>query len=134
MDKKKILIVDDEQDVLSVLEEGLGEQGYSVIAADNGEDGLALAKSERPNVILLDMLMPGMYGGVVAARLKETPETKNIPIIFLSCLYSKKEDVEKDYMLRDGVYVSKPYKIEELVTKIKKLIREEKTLHERAFV
>jgi len=66
--------------------------------------------------------------------LKETPETKNIPIIFLSCLYSKKEDVEKDYMLRDGVYVSKPYEIEELVTKIKKLIREEETLRERAFV
>ena len=81
MDKKKILIVDDEQNVLSVLEEGLGEHGYSVIATDNGEDGLALAKSERPNVILLDVLMPGMYGGVVAARLKETPETKNIPII-----------------------------------------------------
>lgn len=134
MDKKKILIVDDEQDVLSVLEEGLGEQGYSVIATDNGEDGLALAKSERPNVILLDVLMPGMYGGLVAAILKETPETKNIPIIFLSCLYSKKEDVEKDYMLRDGVYVSKPYEIEELIAKIKKLIREEETLHERAFV
>ena len=134
MDKEKILIVDDEQDVLSVLEEGLGEQGYSVIATDNGEDGLALAKSERPNVILLDVLMPGMYGGVVATRLKETPETKNIPIIFLSCLYSKKEDVEKDYMLRDGVYVSKPYEIEELVTKIKKLMREEKSLHEGAFL
>ena len=134
MDEKKILIVDDEQDVLSVLKEGLGEQGYSVIATDNGKDGLALAKSERLNVILLDVLMPGMYGGVVAARLKETPETKNIPIIFLSCLYSKKENVEKDYTLRDGVYVSKPYEIEELVTKIKKLMREEKTLHERAFV
>jgi len=63
MHKKKILIVDDETDALSILEKELASRGYSVIAADNGNDALNLAKSESPDLIILDLLMPDMPGG-----------------------------------------------------------------------
>ncbi|MBA7619686.1 Alkaline phosphatase synthesis transcriptional regulatory protein PhoP [subsurface metagenome] len=71
MDTKKILIVDDEKDALYILEEELANKGYSVIAADNGNDAINLAKSEYPNPIILDIWMPRMDGVEVAKKLKE---------------------------------------------------------------
>jgi len=73
MDNKKILIVDNEKDALFMLEQELAARGYSVIAADNGNDALSLAKSERPDLIILDIWMPGMGGPEVAAKLREDP-------------------------------------------------------------
>jgi CheY-like chemotaxis protein len=71
MGKKKILIVDDERDAMFILEKELAARGYSVIASDNGNDALNLAKSERPDLIILDLVMPDMDGAEVAAKLKE---------------------------------------------------------------
>jgi CheY-like chemotaxis protein len=73
MDKKTILIVDDEADVLLLLEKGLTNQGYSVISASNGEDAVIAAWSHQPDLIILDVLMPGMDGPEVDIKLKEDP-------------------------------------------------------------
>ena len=119
---KKILIVDDEKDTLAVLEKALTAEGYSIITADNGKDAIMLAKSKQPEIIMLDILMPGMDGAEVAARLKENPETKNIPVIFLTCLLSKKEQGEKEgHVIKGYVFIAKPYSVEELLAQIERL-------------
>ena len=117
---KKILIVDDEQDTLSVLGKGLTAEGYSIIKADNSGDALDLAKSERPDLIILDILMPGMDGGEVARMLKEVPETKDIPIIFLTGMFPKREEEEEGRVVAGNIMFDKPYDILKLITAIEK--------------
>ncbi len=115
---KKILIVDDEQDTLSVLGKGLTAEGYSVIKADNGSKALVLAKSERPDLIILDVLMPGMDGGEVAKRLKEVPETEGIPVIFLTGMFPKREEKKEGRIVAGNIMFDKPYDILKLITAI----------------
>ena len=115
---KKILIVDDEQDTLSVLGKGLTAEGYSVIEADNSGDAIDLAKSECPDLIILDVLMPGMDGGEVARRLKEVPETKGIPVIFLTGMFPKREEEEEGHIVAGNIMFDKPYDILKLITAI----------------
>jgi len=117
VDKKKILIVDDEPDVLSVLGKSLSVEGYSVITADNGNDAITLAKSEHPNLITLDILMPHIDGGKTAEKLREDPETKDIPIIFITCLVSK-EEAGRGRMSAGSMFFAKPYDMGELLTEI----------------
>jgi CheY-like chemotaxis protein len=122
MDKKKILIVDDEKDALFILEKELASGGYSVISADNGRDALDLAKSQYPDLIILDIWMPEMDGTKVAEKLKEDPITKNIPVMFLTCLFSKREERELGSVVASRVLIAKPYSIEGLSAQIEKLI------------
>ena len=123
---KKILIVDDEVDVLSVLKKGLVAEGYSVITADNGCDALGLAQSEHPDLIILDILMPNMDGTEVAERLKETLEAKNIPAIFLTGMFPKEEGEKGGRLIAGHVLFIKPYDIKELVNAIKGLLPKER--------
>jgi len=124
MDKKQILIVDDELDVLSVLEKGLAAEGYSVITTSSGNNAIALAKSKRPDLIILDLEMPDMYGGDVARMLKEDPETKNIPIMFLTGMFPKEEEKKGGRLVAGHVLFAKPYDVKELVSAIEELLRE----------
>lgn len=122
MDKGKILIVDDEPDVLRTLEKRLSSSGYSVIKASNGVDALRFAKAQQPGLILLDILMPGMDGGEVAYQLSQASETKNIPILFLTCLLSKDEELQKSAAV-GHFFLSKPYDPDGLLSEISKHIR-----------
>ena len=88
---KKILVVDDEPDVVTVIKFTLETRGFEVITAYDGDEGLNKAKRERPDLIILDVLMPKMYGNTLVAELESSNETKNIPIIFLSCLVSNEK-------------------------------------------
>ena len=88
--KPKLLIVDDEPDAVLILAKTLLARGYKVITAESGLQAINLAKMEKPDLILLDILMPGMDGTQVAAVLQEDPTTQNIPVIFLTCLITKK--------------------------------------------
>lgn len=118
MDKKKILIVDDEKDILLTLGKRLTAAGYSVLTADNGVDALTLAKSKHPDLIILDIIMPTMEGSEVAAKLKENPLTKNIPVIFLTAILSKEEELNKKHMIADHIIFAKPFDSEELLSYI----------------
>ena len=109
MDKKKILIVDDEKDVLVVLERGLIAKGYSVMATDNGNDAIMLAKSELPDLVILDILMPNTEGTEIAAILKEDIKTKDIPVIFLTCLLKKEEEERQGYVIGSNILFAKPF-------------------------
>jgi diguanylate cyclase (GGDEF)-like protein len=117
MDKKKILIVDDDVDIRLVLEECLAEEGYAVITSDNGQDTLVLAKSEHPDLILLDIMMPQLDGMLVKTTLNQDTSTSNIPVIFLT---AKDTMADKVNGLRLGAedYLVKPFNSEELVARI----------------
>ncbi len=121
-DKKKILIVDDERDVLSMLEKRLTAEKYSVTKADKGKDALVLAKSEHPDLIILDLEMPDMYGGDITRMLKEDPETKDIPVMFLTGMFPKEEEEKGGNVVAGHVLFTKPYDAKELVTTIRKLL------------
>ncbi len=119
---KKILVVDDERDALLMLEKRLTVEGYSVIITTNGTHAIALAKSQHPDLIILDIVMPGMDGGEVAAKLKEHPLTRSIPVIFLTALLTKTEEYEKNHTISGNIAFAKPFDTEELLAQIKELL------------
>jgi DNA-binding response OmpR family regulator len=121
--QKKILIVDDETDVLAVLEKGLSVEDYSVVKASDGSTALDMAKSEHPDLIILDLKMPDIYGGDVARMLNEDPETKNIPVMFLTGMFPKAGEPDGGRMIASHVLFAKPYEMTELVTTIKTLLQ-----------
>ena len=122
MKKVLILIVDYEEDALWMLGKRLTAEGYSVIAANNGTDAIALAKSQHPDIIILDIIMPGMEGGEVAAELKEHPLTRSIPVILLTAMLSKTEEEKHGSMVGGHIALAKPLDIEKLLDQMKKLL------------
>jgi len=122
MVKKKILIVDDEKDVLLMLEKRLSAEGYYVLTANNGRDAINIAKSESPDLIILDVVMPGMEGDEVAEKLKEYPSTKKIPVIFLTAIIGKRESRKKDHIIGGNFIFAKPFESEELLDEVKTLV------------
>jgi two-component system sensor histidine kinase/response regulator len=114
---KKILIVDDNIVNLEILRNMLGSEGYMVIHASGGREAVQMAKKDLPDLIILDIIMPDIDGGEVASILKRHPRTKNIPIIFLSSLISKKE--EKFSSSKKGIsLVAKPCRRDELLKQV----------------
>jgi len=127
MPKKKILAVDDDPSVLVLLEKRLTASGYEVLTAANGRDALEIAKSQMPDLIVLDILMPELDGSETAARLHEDPHTKDIPILFLTCLFTKREELAEGHQLGHNFFLAKPYNPKELLDEIALMI-EKKTL------
>ena len=123
MSKSTILLIDDEQDVLTLMGQMLQIKGFNVVTADNGVEGKKLAVSEKPDVIILDISMPGMDGGQVAEELRELPATKDIPIIFLTGLLTKEIEQNNRNLVGGNVMFAKPVNIEKLVKKIQSLTR-----------
>jgi len=119
---KTILVVDDEKDVLFMLEKRLTARGYSVITATNGTNAIALAKSQHPDLIILDILMPGMDGGQVAAQLQTHPLTRSIPVIFLTALLTKTEEHQNNHIINRNITFAKPIDTEELLAQIEGLL------------
>lgn len=113
---KKILIVDDEVDFVNLLRIRLEAGGYSAISAFDGEEGVRLALKEKPDLILLDVMMPKMDGYTALRILKDGDATKNIPVIILTC----KEKMRGLFNI-EGIksYLVKPYDKEDLMQAIK---------------
>jgi DNA-binding response OmpR family regulator len=118
---KKILVIDDEPEMVDMLRIRLEDEGYGIITALNGEEGLKKAEGERPDLVLLDILLPGMSGLEVAKRLRESKATKNIPIIMVTALIGG--DAMRTGLKSGAAYfISKPFDPEELLTQIKSAI------------
>mgnify|MGYP006363870247 FL=1 len=115
---KKILIVDDSPTERHVLNDMLTKAGYEVVASDNGEDAIQKAKSVQPDLILMDVVMPGLNGFQATRAISRDPETRSIPIILCT---SKNQETDKVWGMRQGArdYIVKPVNTEELVNKIK---------------
>ena len=118
---KKIMVVDDEPDILLTLSRMLEISGYSVIKASSGDDCLKKLNETKPDLVLLDIMMPEMSGWDVAAKIKEKPEWNNIPIIFLTA----KGDVMSVGMgsLAAEDYIVKPFDIEDLKERVGKILK-----------
>jgi DNA-binding response OmpR family regulator len=115
MAKNKILVVDDEEDMARALNLRLKANGYSVVFASDSVQAFAIANQENPDLILLDIIIPGEGGFVVAERLKQSAATHRIPIIFLTGVPGGEE---KAYKLGASGYIMKPYQPEELMEAI----------------
>ena len=119
----KILLVDDEQSFLELAEMKIKSLGHDVITAANGKDCLKIAEGETPDLILLDILMPGMDGGETAQLLLENPKTKDIPIIFLTCVISEREERECLGKIGGRLFVAKPLDMKRLLAAIEKALK-----------
>ena len=115
MVKKKILVVDDEEDVAKALKVRLKANGYHVISATDSVQAFMMANKEKPDLILLDIMIPGGGGFVVAERLKQSSATHHIPIIFLTGISGGEE---RAYKVGASGYMMKPYQPEKLLETI----------------
>ncbi|MFH1617946.1 MAG: response regulator [Candidatus Margulisiibacteriota bacterium] len=116
---KKILIVDDEPTIIDVVSTRLGTAGYDLIFAADGLEGLENAKKELPDLIVLDVMMPGMDGYQVCEKLRQIPETKNIPVIFLTVL-TKEEERKRGIEVGGQAFLSKPFEPQQFLDEVKR--------------
>lgn len=121
---KTILFIEDEPSLQKTLGDTLRNGGYNVISALDGQNGLKLAKTKKPDLILLDLILPKLNGFDVLRELKDDETTKDIPVIILTNLESI-EDVNKAIELGANTYLVKAqYSLKEVFEKIKKALRE----------
>lgn len=122
MQKEKILVVDDEEDILELVRYNLTREGYVVLCASTGEDGLNRAKSKLPDLIILDLMLPGIDGLDVARNLKNDNNTKNIPVIMLTAK-GEEADIVTGLELGADDYISKPFSPRILTARVKAVLR-----------
>ena len=122
MKKTKIAVIEDEADILEVIDYNLSKEGFDVCSALNGEEGLALVKKEGPDLVLLDLMLPGMDGIEICRTLKADYSTRSIPIIMVTA-----KGEESDIVLGLGMgaddYVVKPFRPRELMARIRSVLR-----------
>ncbi|MBL7963391.1 MAG: response regulator transcription factor [Flavobacteriales bacterium] len=119
---QKVLLVDDETDILELLKYNLEREGVNVLTAQNGKDALKLAKAEHPELIVLDIMMPGMDGVEVCSQLRQMPDMKNVLIAFLT---ARGEDYSQIAGFEAGAddYITKPVKPKVFVSKVKAMLK-----------
>jgi DNA-binding response OmpR family regulator len=118
MDRKKILVIDDEHDLLALVKFRLEANDYIVVTAADGEEGLLLFKNEKPDLVLLDIIMPKLDGFSVCQTLKKDPLNKDIPVIMLTAK-DRPDDIKQAQRCGASGYVIKPFDAETLLFNIK---------------
>lgn len=108
MTVKRILLVDDEASILAVARVGLKRMGWSVFTASSGQEGIALAETEQPDAIVLDVMMPEMDGLATLKQLQDNPQVKDIPVIFLTAK-TQKADRRRFYAFGIKGFITKPF-------------------------
>lgn len=116
-----VLIVDDSPTEIHVLKTMLEKNGYTVITASSGEQGIAVAKERKPDLVLMDIVMPGLNGFQATRQLTTNPETQHIPVIIVT---TKNQETDRVWGLRQGAkdYVTKPANEQELIGKIRSVM------------
>ena len=114
MDRKNILVVDDSRTLTRIVQAALESEGYGVRCAFNAEEALLYLEGRRPDLIILDVVMPQMSGLELLGKLKESPNTSAIPVIVLT-VNGEHDDVLKGYKLGAAYYITKPFKPAELI-------------------
>lgn len=122
MSKAKILIIDDEREIVDTVSLMLKARDYAIVSALDGQDGLDKAKAEQPDLILLDIMMPGMDGYTVCLKLKSSKDTKNIPVVIISGK-AEREAIVKSHSLGVSNFIVKPFNLPTLLGKLGKYLR-----------
>lgn len=117
---QKILVCDDERHIVRLIQVNLERQGYQVVTAFDGKEGLEKVKTEKPDLCVLDVMMPYMDGFEVLKNLRRDPETENLPVIMLTAKAQDK-DVFEGYHYGADMYLTKPFNPMELVTFVKRI-------------
>jgi phosphate regulon transcriptional regulator PhoB len=119
---KKILVVDDEKDIVDLITYNLEKEGFSTIKAYNGESALELVKAKKPDMVILDLMLPGIRGLEVCKFIRKNPETETLPIIMLT---AKGDQVDKILGLEMGAddYITKPFNVGELIARVRAVLR-----------
>src|SRR5262249_31750910 len=120
--RKRVLVVDDEKDLVDLITYNLGRNGYEFLTAHNGTEALELAQNELPDLIILDLMLPGLDGTEVARRLKADARTAQIPMIMLTAK-SEETDVVVGLTLGADDYVTKPFSVKILLARVNTVLR-----------
>jgi CheY-like chemotaxis protein len=124
MEKARILIIDDEEDICKFSKSILEKTGkFEVLFSTTAIAGISLAKSQKPNLILLDILMPDMDGSDVAQYLSNDPSTGTIPVVFLTALAQKKDIDQKSGKIGGRFFFAKPVNPQELISRIQSILK-----------
>jgi phosphate regulon transcriptional regulator PhoB len=120
--KKKILIVDDEKDIVELIAYNLEKEGFATIKAYDGETALELVKAKKPDMVILDLMLPGVRGLDVCRFIRKKPETEILPIIMLT---ARSDQTDKILGLEIGAddYITKPFNVRELVARVRAVLR-----------
>ena len=130
MEQKKILVVDDDPDMVAAVETTLKSKPYSVVTASDGEEGLSKVAGEKPDLIILDVIMPGKHGFQVCKELKTNPKYESfsrIPVLMLTVYPDEREKM--NLSMREGMtmeaedYIQKPFDPDELLERVERLIK-----------
>ncbi len=122
VDWKSILVVDDDETLLRTIRPILITHGYSVLTANTGESGLQVAISQKPDLIILDVILPGMIGRKVCENLKSNPATKNIPVVFLTAKDSA-YDIQAEMDVGGEAHLTKPVNAKALIETIRNVLK-----------
>lgn len=131
MGKATILIVDDEEDIRELVELNLSQEGYKVLSCETGEQALAITVSKLPDLIILDLMLPGIDGLEVCKKLKNNIKTENIPIVMLTAK-GEEADIVTGLELGAEDYVTKPFKGKVLTARVRRILRRAAGLSEKA--
>ena len=115
MSEGTILVIEDDADIRNLLHFNLEKEGFTSIEAGDGVTGLAMAREQKPSLVLLDLMLPGMDGFEVLRQLRGNDATKNLPVVILSALNSS-DDVTKGFQLGANDFITKPIIMERLLT------------------
>jgi len=122
MEKTTILIVDDEEDIIELVRLNLAREGYQTLACTTGEKALEIAESKLPDLVILDIMLPGIDGMEVCRRLKGNPSTRQIPVLMLTAK-GEEADIVAGLELGAGDYVTKPFSGKVLAARVRRLLR-----------
>lgn len=121
---KKILVIDDEADLLMMVVARIKKAGYEVLSAKDGKTGLEMARLENPDLILLDLVMPGIDGYQVCRSLKADSKLKAIPVVIFTASFCATDISQKVKELSADGYISKPFQAKQLIEKIQNILGE----------
>ena len=121
-EQKKILVIDDEEDMQKLLKMRLEQENFNIISANDGDVGVKVAEQELPDLILLDIMMPKMDGYTCLKEIRKLPKTKDIPVVMLS---GKEEEKVRDLFAFQKIsgYIEKPFELDDLVAKAKEVLK-----------
>lgn len=130
---KRIAVIDDDPDILALVKAVLKSKGYEVATAPDGEDGLRLVRSNKPDLVILDLMMPKVSGLEVCRRMREDPETRHIPIIVISAIGEKSNKPESFWRagLKTEDFISKPFEPLALLGRVECVLRQKEYVSNR---
>jgi two-component system, OmpR family, alkaline phosphatase synthesis response regulator PhoP len=129
MFKRSVLVIDDEEDLIDLIRYNLVREGFNIIAARDGESGLSLAFQKRPDLVVIDLMLPGIDGFEVCRSLRAESKTSQIPIIMLTAKASESDRIVGLELGADD-YITKPFSPGELTARVKALLRRTTAFHQ----